>query len=82
MTGITLQAFSAWHGLIQEYSKQPLLPPTVCSIVEDMAIALPDLAQGEAPWSPLDDQPETSGKGTTLKLQLPSPPSQCTVLKQ
>ncbi|CAL5228464.1 g11604 [Coccomyxa viridis] len=58
----TRQAFSAWHGLIQEYSKQPLLPPTVCSIVEDMAIALPDLAQGEAPWSPLDDQPETSGE--------------------
>ena len=63
-TGIIMQAFTAWHGLIQQYSRQPLLPPTVCSIVEDMALALPDLAEGEAPWSPLDDDPEMEGEGT------------------
>ena len=30
----------------------------VCSIVEDMALALPELAQGEPVWSPFDDSPE------------------------
>ena len=59
MTAIIVQALTTWHGLFQQYSKQRLLPPVVCSIVEDMALAMPDLAQGEAPWSPLDDAPET-----------------------
>ena len=30
----------------------------VCSVVEDMALALPELAQGEPVWSPFDDSPE------------------------
>ncbi len=68
MTGINAQAFRTWHGLIQQYSKQPLLPATVCSMVEDMAITLPDLAQGEAPWSPLDDYAETGGESTPWLL--------------
>lgn len=54
-----MQALSTWHSLIQQYSRQPLLSPVVCNVVEDMALALPDLAQGEAAWSPLDDIEKT-----------------------
>ena len=68
-TSMTMQAFTAWHGLVEQYSRQPLVPSTVCSIVEDMALVLPDLAQGEAPWSPLDDHPETGGEGCPCILR-------------
>ena len=73
-----MQAFTVWHGLLQQYSKQPLLPPVVCSIVEDMALALPDVAQGEAPWSPLDNDVESDGKAITRVL-ISSSNAQCSM---
>ena len=50
---------STWHNLMQRHSTQPLQSPVVCKIVEEMALALPDVAQGEPAWSPLDDTGET-----------------------
>ena len=53
-----LQALKSWHSLFGHYAREPLQPHVVCSIVEDMALALPYLAQGEPVWSPFDDPPE------------------------
>ena len=45
----------------------------VCSIVEDMALALPELAQGEPVWSPFDDSPEEeSDNGSPPAHTLPT----------
>lgn len=69
-----MQAFRTWQSLVKKYGQVQLLPPTVCSAIEDTALALPDLASGEPAWSVEDILGEATGKSVTHAHQQASTP--------
>ena len=58
-----------------KYSHVQLSPPTVCSAIEDAALALPDLVFGEQAWSVEDILEEATGQCATRAHQEPIMPN-------
>ncbi len=72
LTGKTLsllrmQAFRTWQSLINRYGQVQLSPLTVCSAIEDAALALPAVASGEPAWSILDTLEEATGLNLSIR---------------